>query len=98
MRLRCSTIKPMALSITLLLCVPFATALASPTINVDTTPMEFSPPSFMVGTGSSEVLRLIGNSGADPLRFVSRITGANPDDFTLGAFSQESVLAGVISC
>jgi len=98
MRLRCSTIKPMALSITLLLCVPFATALASPTINVDTTPMEFSPPSFMVGTGSSEVLRLIGNSGADPLRFVSRITGANPDDFTLGACSQATVLPGVISC
>lgn len=98
MRLRCSTIKPMALSITLLLCVPFATALASPTINVDTTPIEFSPPSFMVGTGSSEVLRLIGNSGADPLRFVSRITGANPDDFTLGACSQATVLPGVISC
>jgi hypothetical protein len=98
MRLRCSTIKPIALSITLLLCVPFATALASPTINVDTTPMEFSPPSFMVGTGSSEVLRLIGNSGADPLRFVSRITGANPDDFTLGACSQATVLPGVISC
>jgi len=87
-----------AASFALLLCVPFTTALAAPTLSVDTSPMNFSPPSFMVGTSSPEVLRLVGNSGSDPLAFASQITGANPGDFTLGACSQATVVPGATWC
>lgn len=84
-------IKLVAVSIALLLWVPFTTALAAPTLSVDTSPWNFSPPSFMVGAGSPEFLRLIGNSGSDPLTFSSGITGANPDDFILSLCVQATL-------
>lgn len=98
MRKNTSAIKLAAVLIALLLFAPCPTTQANPTLKVDPDPINFSPPSFMVGTESSEVLRQIANTGPDPLIFKSRLIGANPRDFTLGGCSRRSVVREATPC
>jgi hypothetical protein len=75
--------RALALAVAVLggLAVP---AHAAPVLTVDSSPIAFSPPTFMVGGGSPETLRRIQNTGSDPLTITITLRGANPGDFTLG--------------
>lgn len=65
-----------------------APAFAAPAISVNSAPIAFSPPSFMVARSSPETLRRITNTGTDPLTITVVLRGTNPGDFTLGGCTQ----------
>jgi hypothetical protein len=74
-------------------------AWAAPSIEVNPTSVDFSPPDFMVGVGSPEQKVLIANLGTDPLKLTSiTIRGSDPVDFTLSGGGCPAVLQPQEQC
>ena len=71
-----------------------APAYAVPTIAVDSSPISFSPPSIMIGSGNPETLRRIHNTGGDPLTISITLGGTNRGDFTLGGCARVTLQPG----